>query len=473
MTLWKKIYFFTLIMFLLLMNLSIYMVFHMTYQKDIRAEENRTQATVRILISTLQHDITITAQNRKSDKALITALLESYEEYYKDNHITLLLYQSGKCLSAASQSKTDKTLFPSEKEQERITLREKDGIQHIFYCGSIPSLGKDTYLLYEQPLYELSYNWNLLWNRYVIMSVTVSIFVAIVLFLILHRLMAPIEALTRGVFRIQQGNYEIPVEVYGKDDIAKLSQEFNKMSAIIQKNQKEIEQESLRKQQFVDNFSHELKSPLTSIYGFAEYVLTCNISEEERMECMNFIMEESKRMLQLSYTLLDMAKLRKKDLIFTEENAARLLNQSILPHKRAIREKNITLNVKCDITHLQGNALLLASAFGNLISNAIHACAPYGEIEINLKAVSSPARQNCILFSCQDNGCGIPKEQIIHVMEPFYRTDKSRSRTLGGTGLGLSLCRSIVEAHHGTLEIQSEFGKGTIASIYLPCKITI
>ena len=110
------------------------------------------------------------------------------------------------------------------------------------------------------------------------------------------------------------GNLSARVLIKGKDDIAVLGEHFNKMAQKIQSDISKIQQEAQAKQAFVDNFAHELKSPITSIYGFAENIQKANVPAQEIAECMGFIMDESSQLLKLSYMLLDMAKIRHKEI---------------------------------------------------------------------------------------------------------------------------------------------------------------
>ena len=280
--------------------------------------------------------------------------------------------------------------------------------------------------------------------------------------------MKPIDELTQVVDSMADGNLNSRASEQGKDEIAILGKHFNQMADKIQENIELIQRESAVKQEFVDNFAHELKSPLTSIYGFAEYIQKANVSEEEKMQCMGFIMDESNRLLQLSYTLLDMAKIRNDDIHIEEVNLA-VLEKSIKKRmKELCKERKITLNCKRNVQSMYANEVLLHSLLCNLIQNAIYACNAGGTVTWGVEDAGETLR-----IYVEDNGCGMTKEQVSRVKEPFYRVDKARSREEGRTGLGLAICSQIVEYHNGQMDIQSVVDKGTKIIVVFPKKFTV
>ena len=275
--------------------------------------------------------------------------------------------------------------------------------------------------------------------------------------------MRPIQELTQTVDEMGVGNLTARVNVKGSDDIAVLGSHFNNMAEKIENDIFVIQRDAQAKQDFVDNFAHELKSPITSIYGFAEYVQKANVPAQEVEECMEFIMDESSRLLHLSYTLLDIAAIRKKRIAMEHVPVQRLfagIRKSLGQKAEAHR---VSLDFYNDTGNIYGNESLLQSLLYNLIHNGICACQKDGKV-----IVSTEYADEKLHLIVKDNGCGIPPNEIDKIAEPFYRIDKARNRSEGRTGLGLSLCRQIAALHGAKMVFHSEEGSGTEVIVYFP-----
>ena len=280
--------------------------------------------------------------------------------------------------------------------------------------------------------------------------------------------MRPIDELTQVVDNMAEGDLESRASEHGNDEIATLGKHFNQMADRIQKNMLVVQKESEAKQDFVDNFAHELKSPLTSIYGFAEYLLKANVPEDDRIQCLGYIMDESKLLLQLSYTLLDMARIRNEEVSIEEIQLSNMEEQINKRMEALCQQQGVTLECYRTVNTMHANEVLLYSLLCNLIQNALYACEAGGTVSWGI----TEEGDNLLLY-VEDNGCGMTTEQLSRVKEPFYRVDKARSREAGRTGLGLSLCAQIVEYHNGQMDIQSEINKGTKVTIHFPKKFTV
>ena len=464
MKLWQKVYLTTIVLFVLLLNVGMYVVFELTYQKDISVEQKQAEAQYNILTNGLVRSLDSLYQQGDVTDGKLQKVVGSYESYY-DESINLILWNEDKCIYPKNCSMARD--WNPEPENNQLIIEGKDiktvTVQGILYEG------EDTlYLRYEKELTELAEIWDKLQTKYLIISLAFSLVLAVFLFVVLRKTMKPIDELTQVVDSMADGNLNSRASEQGKDEIAILGKHFNQMADKIQENIELIQRESAVKQEFVDNFAHELKSPLTSIYGFAEYIQKANVSEDEKMQCMGFIMDESNRLLQLSYTLLDMAKIRNDDIHIEEVNLAVLEKNIIKRMEELCKERKITLNCKRNVQSMYANEVLLHSLLCNLIQNAIYACNAEGTVTWGVEDAGETLR-----IYVEDNGCGMTKEQVSRVKEPFYRVDKARSREEGRTGLGLAICSQIVEYHNGQMEIQSVVDKGTKIIVGFPKKFTV
>lgn len=213
-----------------------------------------------------------------------------------------------------------------------------------------------------------------------------------------------------------------------------------------------LEENAEHKQMLVDNMAHELRTPLTVIRGYADYLERAAVSEEERFAAARYIISEAERLTKMSEILLDTAYIRENPPEMSEVELDEVLRGTAERLSAKARERDVELVCETEEATVRGNALLLSMLFDNLADNALKACAAGGRVVMKCSASRA---------SVEDNGKGMSADELAHVTEPFYRTDKSRSRSEGGVGLGLALCRNIVEAHGANLRFESEKGKGT------------
>lgn len=464
MKLWQKVYLVTMILFVALLNVGMYVVFELTYHKDIVEEQNQAVGQYNVLNSGLTRSLDSLYQQGDVTDAKLQMVVEKYENYY-DDILYLTLWRGETCVYPKNVEELRDWEPVSGKNEVIIS---GDDIKKITVQGMLYEGEETLYLRYEKELTELAEVWDKLQTKYLIISISFSFVLAVFLFWVLRRTMKPIDELTQVVDNMADGNLESRASEHGKDEISTLGRHFNQMAEKIQENVQLIQREADAKQEFVDNFAHELKSPLTSIYGFAEYVQKANVSEDEKIQCMDYIMEESKHLLQLSYTLLDMAKIRNEE-IHIEEIKLDDIEERIKKRMDTLcGERGIALICNNSVQSMYANEVLLYSLLCNLIQNAIYACKNDGIVTWGVEEENEKIR-----IYVQDNGCGMTNEQVKRVKEPFFRVDKARSREEGRAGLGLAICTQIVEYHDGHMDIQSAMNKGTTVTILIPKKFTV
>lgn len=464
MKLWQKVYLFTMILFVVLLNVGMYVVFELTYQKDIGVEQKQAEAEYNMLTDLVVRSLNSLYNQGDVTDAKLRRVMEKYENYYDDT-LCLTLWKGENCVYPENADNLRNWNDVSGRNEIRITGAD---LKKITVQGKIYEGEETLYLRYEKELTELNEVWDKLQTNYLVISLSFSFVLAISLFIILRRTMKPITQLTKVVDDMAEGNWESKAPEAGKDEVATLGRHFNRMADKIQDNIQQIRQEADAKQEFVDNFAHELKSPLTSIYGFAEYVQKANIPEDEKIQCMSYIMDESKRLLQLSYTLLDMAKIRNEAIHIEEVKLCDVEEQIQKRMETLCAERGVTLVCNRNADTMFANEVLLFSLLCNLIQNAVYACKSGDIVTWGVEEEAANIR-----IYVEDNGCGMTKEQVKRVKEPFYRVDKARSREAGRTGLGLAICSQIVEYHNARMDIQSEPDKGTIITVLFPKKFTV
>jgi len=264
--------------------------------------------------------------------------------------------------------------------------------------------------------------------------------------------------LTDAMAQIAQGNFNVLLDTNPNENHHEMADAFNDMV------QKLGDLETMR-QDFISNVSHEIQSPLTSIGGFASLLQNANLAVEDRVRYAEIIGAESKRLSSLSDNLLKLTALEKgqKPLEEQEYRLDKQLEKIALTLEPQWSAKNIVLEADLQKCTICGDVDLLSQVWINLFHNAIKFTPANGQISIMLKSSNDSAS-----VKISDTGAGIDKDDLPHIFERFYKADKSRDRSLGGNGLGLSLVKKIVELHSGQISVESEISKGTSFEISLP-----
>lgn len=282
----------------------------------------------------------------------------------------------------------------------------------------------------------------------------------IMVFVFSSIMMRPVKQLTKSARRIAQGNYNERVKVTTKDEIGDLSRNFNKMAKEIEKNVEELKLAVVQRENFVSNFAHELKTPLTSVIGYSDMIYQKELSRDEVKEAAEYILNEGLRLEALSLKLMDMIVLDKQDFVLTDFYAADLfqnIRETIAP---MLEKKDITLKLDIKPAYIMVEFDLMKTLVLNLLDNAGKANST--EISI-IGTICGEKYAVCI----SDNGIGIPEEDLNRIVEAFYVVDKSRSRAQHGAGIGLTLSEKIAQLHGTSLQIESVVGEGTSVTFYL------
>lgn len=276
----------------------------------------------------------------------------------------------------------------------------------------------------------------------------------------------PIRSLDRVAKQIADGRMDLRSYNKSSDEIGELARSFNRMADRLVEQAEAKALEAKQKEDFTAAFAHELKTPLTSIIGYADMMNSMKISEEERAEATFYIYSQGKRLESLSHKLLELVSMDKNPL---EQRLIQTkhLEENIRATVRPIwMQRNIRGKVDMDKGTIRGDMELLLSLLYNLLDNAAKAMDKGEQGFILLKGSSLPNGDYEI--KVVDNGRGIPQEEISRITEAFYMVDKSRSRKEGGAGIGMALCYKIIKLHGGMLQIDSKLGEGTVMKVVFP-----
>lgn len=448
MRFWQKTYVFTLALFLLCLNVGVLSLTVYTYRKNVESTESAVAAEQYYVAKSFERDYNDLTESQPY--ASPSLLMQSFGTHYKNKGVYLAFEEDGSTVFSN---------FVTEYHMAKNTLQHTDfnGNRHVVISSEICD-GKYV-MLFAKNVSSLDREFRSLMLTYAATAAGVSLFLAVCLYFILKTLSVPLEKLRRTTEVIEAGDFSVTAEEKGSDEFTLLAKSFNAMLGKVNEQMAALEQqaeekmlEAERKQMLVDNMAHELRTPLTSIHGYAEYIEKANISQERRLIAAKYILSEAERLQKISEILLDGAFIRENAIAMSEVNLASVLAD--VAEKLQLRAENAQVTLTCDASPVtvQGNETLLSMLFYNLTENAIKACAAGGEVKLT-------CAEHCAVV--EDNGKGMTEEQLLHVTEPFYRTDRSRSRAEGGAGLGLALCKQIVHTHGAEMHFASEPGKGT------------
>ncbi|TLX66310.1 MAG: HAMP domain-containing protein [Thaumarchaeota archaeon] len=295
-----------------------------------------------------------------------------------------------------------------------------------------------------------------------------DIVVFVIVMVSIRKSLNPLVMLTSALSRVKEGFYGEKIDYRSSDEIGILAQTFNLMSETIQIKEQEAKKIEIAKDEFLAMITHELKTPLVPIQGYADILLgehlgSLNRDQKERLEV---IKSSSASLLQLISDLLDAQKLELGQLKIKKqtENVKQTVEKTItamMPQANA-EEIELTSNVKPDIYANYDDERII-QVLTNLIKNAIKATTPKnGKVQIFVED-----KPDEVKISVKDNGTGLPKDSLDKIFRKFYQVDTSTTREKGGSGLGLSICKGIVENHGGKIWVESEFGKGATLSFTL------
>lgn len=285
----------------------------------------------------------------------------------------------------------------------------------------------------------------------VIVGTTISIFIG-------KRILSPLVKFSEALMEVGKGNFNIKLDEnkYHVEELTEMSHNFNIMV-------KELNNIETFRSDFIANVSHEFKTPLSSIEGYSTLLQDDNLTKEEKNEYTKKILNNTKRLSCLIYTILQISRLENQGVI-SEKIKFKLdeqLRQTLLLLEPKWVSKNIDLDIDLSPIIFYGNEEMLMQVWVNLFSNAIKFTSDNGTIKCMLEQYDS-----YVTITISDNGIGMSNAVQMHIFDKFYQGDNSHSSE--GNGLGLALVKRIIDLCGGTIEVQSEFGKGSTFTVKLP-----
>ena len=322
---------------------------------------------------------------------------------------------------------------------------------------------QSVYIVSERDCSEIMTARDTMIRYYILLSAICMAVSGLAMFVISVFLTLPITHLKRTASVMASGQYHVRCNVQSDDEIGELGETFNRMAEAVENHVEELKEEAQRKEDFVANFTHEIKTPLTSIIGYADMIRSRNLSDETRILAANYIFSEGMRLETMSMKLFDLLLLNREKLEAVPINVREWFEEVRESVKPILAQSNMTVEIHAERVFIKADPDLLKTAFINMVDNSRKASEQGGKVCLNAYGQAGK-----VYLEVQDFGFGIPEEEIRKITQAFYMVDKSRSRESGDAGLGLALTERIISKNGGRLNILSKVGVGTTMQASFP-----
>lgn len=460
---WKIFFAFTALITVVFSVFGIWMITHTfrnSLEKEIE-EGNRENRMFQLAFETNMHSLSEHYWTERVVRELAESLINNLDV---QNYSYRLYRRAWGLIYENSENQLAHQLMEKMAEDNCVyQVLEEDGRKYlIFMCKSVLG-GRVYYLESAKDITELYEERDNFYAQYrVVMLVLIGIS-SLVIFVLSHLLTRSVVALSDTTRRFAEGDYDARANIYGEDEIGTLACDFNLMADSLNQKMDELKIAARQQEDFTASFAHELKTPLTSIIGYADMLRTMDMTGEETVEASNYIYSQGKRLESLSLKLLELIVTKYQDYQFKPIPVTALLAEVRELTAKNLEKKHNTCLLQMEEGMIYGEKDLLISLFTNLVDNARKALPEGGSIWITGKNTEEGYG-----VSVRDNGCGMPQEELDKITEAFYMVDKSRSRREGGAGLGMTLCSRIIEVHGAKWTISSSEGQGTEIYVLFP-----
>ncbi|MCR8642932.1 HAMP domain-containing histidine kinase [Paenibacillus sp. N1-5-1-14] len=466
MKFWQKIYLFSFLVFVIIFNAASLMVIERSHKKMLGQEINNTLSQNMSIHSSVDAIVPILRIYDSIDyeKTVLTNIANEFVEKNSDQQVYLEITND---TNQIIFSNTDFKMPTHREELDKLSVDEinyilRDIDQHmILFTSNITNINNKryvfTYMKDVTPLYQDRVDQ---YEFFVRVDLAACFLYMLIMFFVSRGLTKPIDRLNRTAQVIAQGDFSERVRLKSKDEIGILARNFNDMASVVENTINELEGHNQEKQRFINNFTHELKTPLTSIIGYTNFLRTTKYNEERFLDGLNVIYSEGKRLESLSLKLMELISLQ-EDHFQMEQYDLRAVIAEIKPALEMMaKEKQVLIVTDCEEGMLQLEVDLIKILIFNLVDNALKASAEQQSIMLR-----TYWRDSRYILEVIDQGIGIGKEHRDKIFEPFYMADKARTRSYNGAGLGLSICQSVASIHNAVIEVSSKENQGTTIGV--------
>ena len=461
MRFWQKAFMCIIALFLLGFNIMGYMLVKRSYALNRDYALAAAETEYEIIKKSLSESIRLSENNFTTlNPANISITVSPYADFYRGQGVYFQIYKNANSLAFNNAPFASQSGYNLARGERLVEMKTVNGSLYCFIAADLEASEMRLQYIYIKDMHSLVDFKASVISAFTTVGVIISLILAGIMLFMLIGLTKPFRKLNATAEEISKGNYDKRVVIESRDEIGEFAGSFNLMADHIGKHIVELSRMTESKQSFIDNLAHEIRTPITAIIGYGELLQYANCNEDERQAAIRHIINQGKRIQNMSFKLLNLSYLGGSDIKLYPVKLEDIIVNALAVERNNLASKNINVNVKFEPATICGDDELLESLFINLLDNAIAASEDETDIEICVSVVSDETS-----VEISDHGKGIEAEEISLIIEPFYRADKSRSGKENHAGLGLSLCARICEIHKAKFEICSELGQGTTVKI--------
>ncbi|MCH5300889.1 MAG: HAMP domain-containing histidine kinase [Ruminococcus sp.] len=461
MKLWKKIFLGMFIIFVIAFDMGAFMLtsYSYNYSRDREIETGIREQSV--ILSSVTSSI-LRAEEFNPDifetKYKLSSIIKSLADYYEQQGVQLALLSDNETIYSDITDIDEQLLKFSDSTNKNVMDKKVDERRYLFVSSQIPDY-PELIFVYSRDINNIEEFRADISNFFIVLNVIVIILMSISVFLLLKRMTRPIALLSKMTSEIADGSYNKRVTIKRSDELGELAENFNIMADSVEKTMIYLKKSAEDKQQFIDDLAHEMKTPVTAISGYAEYLKSTNSSKENQIIALEHLQNATQRLQNLSEEMLKLTLLREEKIEFKPVLISDLFTALEETMKPILQKRNMNLITETDIDCINGDEALLLSLLTNLVENAARASKSGDKIIVRAYNDEFP------VIEVKDEGIGMMESEIQKITAPFYRVDKSRSREFGGIGLGLSIVAKIADLHNADLKIKSQENVGTTVEV--------
>ncbi len=475
MKLWQKVFLCTFLLFEgVFVAASLYLIGH-NFNRNLQKEIERGLAEQFIIYSGLHSNWTyIDTLNQKlgltrdNTRLFLQTTSQEYAGYFDKKLVSIeILDENNNTVFNSFNQK----IYGSREElgiplsqNRKYIIRDIDNKSYLFVTNELKLKDSAFKLSYIRDISDVYTERSAQYSLFIKMNIVITFILAVGLYFVIWFLTRSIRKLTRSAQTIAEGDYTQRVDVLSEDEVGILARNFNQMADAVEDKVEELRRTASNKQDFIEYLTHELKTPLTSIMGYADLLRTSKYNEEVFFNSLNYIYSEGKRLERLSFKLMDLLYIENEKPALKEGSVQQLCSEIEEVLKPRLMQLNIKLEMEIEPHMLLLEKDLFKMMCTNLLDNAMKA-SEEGK-RIYLKGYLT--EENAYILEIQDEGIGISEQDIPRVFEPFFMVNKVKSRAQHGAGLGLAICAGIVKLHMGRIEIASKLNRGTKVKIIFP-----
>lgn len=447
MKLFHKIFICFVVLFGIAFQVAGCLLINFSYEKAIEQEK-------RFAVQEFQHNKYIMLSALYSEMAVDNKI--DFNSYAKNFSVPVAVYGTdGSCIySNLSVPIESVDLTGIEDRYVAYQINRTSTESYILVCGLIGQDETEIYLVTECNISEVVNSQNdmiFYFQRIYLLIICVGF---PVILLLSNLLVHSINKVSKAAKRMAAGRYTERIEVSAKDEIGELAANFNHMAENIEENIAELSNQARQKEDFAANFAHELKTPLTSVIGYADMLYQKDLPRDQVKRAAEYILNEGMRLETLSLKLMDLFVMDKQ-VLSLEEMSVKEVFEDLKQGIRPVCEKcGVQFHMEMADGRIKVDYDLFKSMILNLVDNSVKA-------DCRDIWITGNAKDGIYRICLEDNGKGIPPEELGRITEAFYMVDKSRARKLHGAGLGMALVSKVIELHGARMKIESDGKTGT------------